>query len=180
MASYQKIRLGILAISDRAFNGTYQDASGKMIARTLKSLITNPFAIDYVLVPDEKRRIMAALRTLCDQQKCSLVITTGGTGPAKRDVTPEATQKVCEKLLPGFGEVMRSASLRQTPTAILSRQGAGLRKKTLIINLPGSPKAIAPCLNAIAGALADCLTVLGGPKIYYRKKQFNINHHQRS
>ncbi|MFA6379198.1 MAG: molybdopterin adenylyltransferase [Candidatus Omnitrophota bacterium] len=180
MASYQKIRLGILTISDRASQGTYEDISGKIIAQAMKNLIANPLNIYYRIVPDEKRFIVATLRELCDKQKCSLVVTTGGTGPAKRDVTPEATQKVCKKLLPGFGEAMRAASMRQTPTAILSRQNAGIREKTLIVNLPGSPKAITTCLNAIAGALGDCLRVLDGPNLFYRKKQLNINHHKRS
>ncbi len=177
MVVSRKIRLGILTASDRAFNNIYKDASKMLIVKTLKNLFTNPFEICYRLVPDNKRLIAAGLRDLCNQQQCALVLTTGGTGPSKRDVTPEATQQVCEKLLPGFGEAMRAASLRQTPTAILSRQIAGIHKKTLIINLPGNPKAIPLCLKAVAGALADCLKVIDSAHLYYRKTQLNINHH---
>lgn len=115
------------------------------------------------MVPDEQTQIESALKDLCDNEKCCLVVTTGGTGPAKRDVTPEATEAVCDKILDGFGELMRAESLKVVPTAILSRQIAGIRGDSLIINLPGKPSAIADCLNAVFPAVPTCIKLMDGP-----------------
>ena len=124
-----------------------------------------PFEVDYKVVPDEQPAIEAELRRMADEAGCGLVVTTGGTGPAPRDVTPEATTAVCAKLLPGFGELMRAASLKHVPTAILSRQTAGIRGKTLIVNLPGRPKAIRENLEAVFPAIPYCLDLIGGPRL---------------
>jgi molybdopterin adenylyltransferase len=118
-----------------------------------------------VIVPDERELIENALADLADRQGCSLILTTGGTGPALRDVTPEATEAVCEKMMPGFGELMRTASLREVPTAILSRQTAGIRGKSLIINLPGKPSAIRTCLDAVFAAVPYCIDLIGGYRL---------------
>jgi molybdopterin adenylyltransferase len=128
-------------------------------------MLKSPFEVQSKIVPDESAKIIEALIELSDTDGCSLVITTGGTGPAPRDITPEATSAVIEKELPGFGELMRAESLKKVPTAILSRQTAGIRGTTLIINLPGSPKAISECLRAVFPAVPDCIDLLGGPDI---------------
>lgn len=179
MTSPQEIRVGILTISDRAAKGEYLDKSGKLIIQALRYRIVNPLVVFYKVIPDEKRIIRQSLRSLSDRDKCALVITTGGTGPSKRDVTPEATEEVCEKILPGFGEAMRSVSIKSTPTAILSRQTAGIRKNTLIINLPGNPRAIEVCLNAVFPAFADCLDLIQGPTLIGRFKKTNIHRHKK-
>ncbi len=158
-------KVGVLTISDRASRGVYEDISGKAIIEYLKEVITTPFEIDYRVVPDEFDKIKEILIDMVDNKNCSLVLTTGGTGPAKRDVTPEATEAVCEKMLPGFGELMRSVSLKQVPTAILSRQTAGIRKSCLIVNLPGKPQSIKLCLDAIFPAVPYCLDLIGGAYI---------------
>ena len=155
-------RIGIVTISDRASSGTYQDLSGPAIQETLAAFLASPWEARCRLIPDEGPMIEASLRQLCDEEGCSLVLTTGGTGPAPRDVTPEATEAVCEKLLPGFGEQMRTVSLRYVPTAILSRQVAGVRGRTLIVNLPGKPKSIRECLEAVFPAIPYCLDLIGG------------------
>jgi molybdopterin adenylyltransferase len=155
-------RIGILTISDRASRGVYQDLGGPAIAAWLARALTSPWQAVARVIPDEQQQIEAALRELCDVERCSLVVTTGGTGPALRDVTPEATEAVCGKMLPGFGELMRSASLKFVPTAILSRQTAGIRGKTLIINLPGKPSAIADCLDAVFPAVPYCIDLIEG------------------
>ncbi len=131
----------------------------------MQEYLKNPFEIFYRCVPDEKEAIKEALKELCDKEECALVVTTGGTGPAPRDVTPEATEEVCEKILPGFGEQMRAVSLQYVPTAILSRQTAGIRGKSLIINLPGKPKSIRECLDAVFPAVPYCIDLIGGPYI---------------
>lgn len=154
------VQIGILVASDRAFSGVYEDASGKAIAEVLKSYLTTQWEAKYRLVSDEFEVIKSALLDLA--KECSLILTTGGTGPAKRDVTVEATEAVCQKMLPGFGELMRSVSLRYVPTAILSRQSAGICNETLIINLPGKPKSIKECLDAIFPAVPYCLDLIGG------------------
>jgi molybdopterin adenylyltransferase len=118
-----------------------------------------------ILVPDEQRAISEALIRLADVDRCPLILTTGGTGPAPRDVTPEATVAVCQRLMPGFGEAMRTASLKEVPTAVLSRQTAGVRGSTLIINLPGKPAAIETCLNAVFAAVPYCIDLIGGPRL---------------
>ncbi|MBX7122655.1 MAG: molybdopterin adenylyltransferase [Opitutaceae bacterium] len=163
-----KLIIGILNISDRASAGIYEDIPGKACLELLREWISSPFEIDYRVIPDDRATIEAELKRLCDDVGCALVVTTGGTGPATRDVTPEATIAVCEKLLPGFGEQMRSASLRQVPTAILSRQTAGIRKKTLIVNLPGRPKAIRENLEAVFPAIPYCIDLIGGARIETR------------
>ncbi|HPS68478.1 MAG TPA: molybdopterin adenylyltransferase [Holophaga sp.] len=154
--------IGIVTISDRASSGTYQDLSGPAIRDTLKSFLKSPWEERYRLIPDEVPVIQETLRSLCDEEGCSLVLTTGGTGPAPRDVTPEATETVCEKLLPGFGEQMRAVSLRYVPTAILSRQTAGIRGHALIVNLPGKPRSIRECLEAVFPAIPYCIDLIGG------------------
>jgi molybdopterin adenylyltransferase len=161
----ERARIGILTVSDRAFSGTYEDLSGPAIRDTLKAFLRGEWDDCYRLVPDERPLIEAALEELCDKEACCLVLTTGGTGPAPRDVTPEATEAVCEKLMPGFGEQMRSVSLRYVATAILSRQTAGIRGKSLIINLPGKPKSIRECLEAVFPAVPYCVDLIGGPRL---------------
>jgi len=160
-----KIKIGVVTASDRASAGIYEDISGKAIMDTMKEYLKNEFEIVYRCIPDEKSEIEKALIELCDEEGCALVVTTGGTGPAPRDVTPEATEAVCEKMLPGFGEQMRAVSLKYVPTAILSRQTAGIRGKSLIINLPGKPKSIRECLDAVFPAVPYCIDLIGGPYI---------------
>lgn len=159
------IPIGILTISDRASAGVYEDKSGAAIRGVLTRWVASPWTAEYRLVPDEQPLIESTLRALCDETGCALIVTTGGTGPAPRDVTPEATMAVCDRLLPGFGEQMRAVSLRTVPTAILSRQLAGTRGSTLIINLPGKPAAIEECLAAVFAAVPYCVSLIGGPKI---------------
>ena len=159
------IKLGVINVSDRAAAGVYEDTPGKAAVALLREWLVTPFAVDYKVVPDEQPAIEAELRRMADEAGCGLVVTTGGTGPAPRDVTPEATAAVCTKLLPGFGELMRAASLQHVPTAILSRQTAGIRGKTLIVNLPGRPKAIRENLEAVFPAIPYCLDLIGGPRL---------------
>lgn len=159
----QPIKIGIINISDRASQGIYEDIPGKAIVSTLKEYLISPWESVYQVIPDEQSQIEDTLRTMADQEGCCLVVTSGGTGPSKRDVTPEATEAVCEKILPGFGELMRRESLRYVPTAILSRQTAGIRGQTLIINLPGKPKSIRECLDAVFPAVPYCIDLIGGP-----------------
>ena len=161
----QRARIGIVTISDRASAGIYADQAGPAIEGFLKECLTSPWESVKRLIPDEQDRIEVTLKALCDDEDCCLLITTGGTGPAPRDVTPEATEAVCDKLLPGFGEIMRSVSLRSVPTAILSRQTAGIRKKSLIVNLPGKPSAIRECLVAIMPAIPYCIDLIEGPTL---------------
>ncbi|MFA7387025.1 MAG: molybdopterin adenylyltransferase [Thiohalobacteraceae bacterium] len=156
-------RIGIVTVSDRASRGEYQDLGGPAIQEWLTRALTSAWTPVPRLIPDERVQLEAALRELCDQEGCCLVVTTGGTGPAPRDVTPEATEAVIEKLMPGFGELMRAVSLRHVPTAILSRQMAGIRGQSLIINLPGKPAAIAECLEAVFPAVPYCIDLIGGP-----------------
>jgi len=160
-----KIKIGVVTASDRASAGIYEDISGKAIMDTMKDYLKNEFEIVYRCIPDEQEEIEKALIELCDIEKCALVVTTGGTGPAKRDVTPEATEAVCQKMLPGFGELMRQVSLKYVPTAILSRQSAGIRGNSLIINLPGKPKSIRECLDAVFPAVPYCIDLIEGPYI---------------
>lgn len=157
------IKIGILTISDRASQNIYEDISGKEIIRLLNAYLISEWEPVYRLVPDEQDEIEKALMNLCDVEQCCLVVTTGGTGPAKRDVTTEATEAVCEKLLPGFGELMRQESLKYVPTAILSRQTAGIRNESLIVNLPGKPSAIKQCLDAVFPAIPYCIDLIDGP-----------------
>ncbi len=159
------VRIGVINVSDRASAGVYEDTPGKACVALLLEWLSTPFDVDYRVVADERARIEAELKRMADEAACCLIVTTGGTGPAPRDVTPEATAAVCDKLLPGFGEVMRSASLAFVPTAILSRQTAGIRGKTLIINLPGRPKAIRENLGAVFPAIPYCVDLIGGPRL---------------
>ncbi len=153
--------IGILTLSDRASAGIYEDISGKAIIETLQEYLITEFDYCYEVIRDEQDLIEKSLIKMCDEQKCDLVVTTGGTGPALRDVTPEATEAVCDKMMPGFGELMRQTSLQYVPTAILSRQSAGIRNNSLIINLPGKPKSIRECLDAVFPAVPYCLNLIG-------------------
>jgi molybdopterin adenylyltransferase len=155
-------RIGILTISDRASRGEYEDKGGPAIHAWFTRVLTSPWQSVVKVIPDEQALIETALCELSDVEGCSLIVTTGGTGPALRDVTPEATEVVCSKMMPGFGELMRSASLKFVPTAILSRQTAGIRGKCLIVNLPGKPSAIDDCLNAVFPAIPYCIDLIGG------------------
>lgn len=158
------VRLGILTVSDRASAGVYEDRSGPAIEAVLREAFTTPFEPVVRLIPDERPLIERTLVELCDLG-CALVCTTGGTGPAPRDVTPEATEAVCERMMPGFGELMRLESLKSVPTAILSRQTAGIRGSSLIINLPGKPAAIRECLMAVLPAVPYCLDLIGAARL---------------
>lgn len=155
-------RIGILTISDRASRGEYEDKGGPALHAWLARVLVSPWQAVARVIPDEQALIEQALIELADVEGCSLIVTTGGTGPAARDVTPEATEAVCEKMLPGFGELMRSASLKVVPTAILSRQTAGIRGKSLVVNLPGKPSAIDDCLDAVFPAIPYCIDLIDG------------------
>lgn len=159
------IQIGILTSSDRASSGEYEDLSGPAIRGFFEEALLSEWNAVSVVVADEQKAIEAALIDLIDVQGCNLVVTTGGTGPAPRDVTPDATEAVCSRMLPGFGEQMRAVSLRYVPTAILSRQSAGIRGKALIINLPGAPKAIRETIDEIFAAVPYCIDLIGGPYI---------------
>jgi molybdopterin adenylyltransferase len=161
----QLAKIGVLNISDRASAGVYEDTPGKACVALLRDWLCTPFETDYRVLPDDRVAIEAELRRMADEAGCCLVVTTGGTGPSPRDVTPEATAAVCERMLPGFGEAMRAASLKFVPTAILSRQTAGIRGRTLIVNLPGRPKAIRENLEAVFPAIPYCLELMGGPRL---------------
>lgn len=155
------MHIAIIVTSDRASQGLYEDRGGPAIAEWLKTVVTSPYTLSTIIVPDGIEPVSAALIEACDVSGAGLVLTTGGTGPAPRDLTVEATRAVIDKEMPGFGEVMRQASLRDVPTAILSRQTAGIRNSALIVNLPGKPAAIATCLNAVFPAIPYCLDLLG-------------------
>ncbi len=159
------IQIGILTSSDRASSGEYEDLSGPAIRGFFEEALLSEWNAVSVVVADEQKAIEAALIDLIDVQGCNLVVTTGGTGPAPRDVTPDATEAVCSRMLPGFGEQMRAVSLRYVRTAILSRQSAGIRGKALIINLPGAPKAIRETIDEIFAAVPYCIDLIGGPYI---------------
>ncbi|MCB4825638.1 molybdopterin adenylyltransferase, partial [Roseicella aerolata] len=161
----QAIPIGVVTVSDRASRGEYEDKGGPAIEAALARILATSWRPARRLVPDERPLIEAALRELADAEACPLVVTTGGTGPAPRDVTPEATEAVCGRLLPGFGELMRAVSLRAVPTAILSRQIADTRGRCLIVNLPGKPSAIAECLDAVFPAIPYCIDLIGGPRL---------------
>lgn len=157
-----KINIGIVTVSDRASRGEYEDLGGPAIESWLAKALTNDWQAVTRVIPDEQDQLEQALRDLCDNESCHLVITTGGTGPAKRDITPEATAAVCDKIMDGFGELMRAVSLKYVPTAILSRQIAGIRGESLIVNLPGKPSAIADCLEAVFPAIPYCIDLIEG------------------
>ena len=157
-------KIGIVTMSDRASAGIYEDKSGKEIEKFLKENITNEFEIIYKLIPDDYEKIVSTLKELVNM-KCSLILTTGGTGPAPRDVTPEATREVIEKELPGFGELMRMHSLKYVPTSILARGIAGIVKNSFILNLPGNPKAIRENLEVVWAAIPYTIDLIGGDYI---------------
>lgn len=173
--SFDPVRIGVVSISDRASRGVYEDKGIPALQDWLGRALRNPITWETRLIPDERADIAATLRELVDECHCNLVLTTGGTGPAPRDVTPEATLDVADKEMPGFGEQMRQISLRFVPTAILSRQVAVIRRQTLIINLPGQPKSIAETLeglkdaegrtvvHGIFAAVPYCIDLIGGP-----------------
>jgi len=160
-----QFRIGVVTISDRASSGVYVDRGGPAVVDYLNELIDHDWTSVIRVIPDEQSLIESTLIDLADREDCCWILTTGGTGPSPRDVTPEATEAVCMKLMPGFGELMRSTSLQFVPTAILSRQTAGIRGQSLIVNLPGQPKAISECLDAIAAAVPYCIDLIGGPRI---------------
>ena len=173
--AYDPVRIGVVSVSDRAAAGVYADMGIPALQSWLAAAVRNPITWEQRLIPDEEDQVRAALIELVDQAHCDLVLTTGGTGPAARDVTPEATLAVATKVMPGFGEQMRQISLKFVPTAILSRQVAVIRNKALIINLPGQPKAIAETLGGLASAeppvpgifaaVPYCIDLIGGPYI---------------
>lgn len=156
------MKIGRVTLSDRAHAGIYQDLSGPEIERVVRKHLDPEAEFIVRLLPDEQPQIEEALRELCDREECALVITTGGTGPAPRDVTPEATRAILHRELPGFGEAMRAVSFAKVPTAILSRALAGTRGQTLVINLPGKPSAIEECLPPLVPAIRECLKHLAG------------------
>ncbi|MCC7123161.1 MAG: molybdopterin adenylyltransferase [Gammaproteobacteria bacterium] len=174
------LRVGLVSVSDRAARGTYVDAGIPALEQWLQAALITPFVIERRLIPDERPLIEATLIELVDEAACDLILTTGGTGPALRDVTPEATMAVGDRVMPGFGEQMRQVSLRFVPTAILSRQVAVIRKQALIINLPGQPKSIRETLEGVRGehagdgipgifaAVPYCLDLIGGPYVETR------------
>ncbi len=172
----QGVRIGIVSISDRASTGVYEDKGLPALQAWLSSALLNPIEFQPRLIPDERPLIAATLRELVDEARCDLVLTTGGTGPALRDVTPEATLDVADREMPGFGEQMRQISLHFVPTAILSRQVAVIRGRALIINLPGQPKAIAetlaghPAASGIFAAVPFCIDLIGGPYLETREE----------
>ena len=156
---------GVLTASDRASSGEYEDLSGPAIESFLQDAVTSPWKVIRRLVADEKEDIEEAIVDLIDNQGCSVVVTTGGTGPSPRDVTPEATEAVCDRMLPGFGEQMRAISMNYVPTAMLSRQTAGVRGSSLVINLPGTPRSIREILDSVFATVPYCVDLIGGPYI---------------
>ena len=156
-------KIGVVTVSDRASRGEYEDRGGPAIHEYLNEILTSNWVPIAKVIPDDLSTVTETLAELCDTEKCCLVITTGGTGPAARDITPEATEAVAQKLMPGFGELMRKVSLEKVPTAILSRQTAVIRGGTLIVNLPGQPKAIRECLDAVFPAIPYCIDLIDGP-----------------
>lgn len=164
------VKIGVITISDRASRGVYNDISGKAIIDTLNDYLTTTWEPVYQVIPDEQYLIESTIKQMADREACCLIVTTGGTGPALRDVTPEATEAVCDKMMPGFGELMRQVSLKYVPTAILSRQTAGIRGNSLIVNLPGKPKSIRECLDAVFPAIPYCIDLIDGPYLETREE----------
>lgn len=169
------LKIGMLTVSDRAFTGEYEDKSGPAIADYFNTVLLDEWQKVAKIVPDEVPQIEAELINMADVAGCDLIITSGGTGPAVRDVTPEATERICQKILPGFGEQMRMVSVLNVPTAILSRQLAGIRNQSLIINLPGNPKAIKECLDAVITAVPYCVELIGGTFFTIDNSKINIS-----
>jgi len=166
----KNIRIGLVSISDRASSGVYEDKGIPAMKEWLSTALATPWEPVAKLIPDEQDRIEEVLRELVDEQGCCLVLTTGGTGPAPRDVTPDATLAVADRVLDGFGERMRAVNLQYVPTAILSRQMGAIRKKSLILNLPGQPKAIRETLDGIFAAVPYCIELIGGPFVETREE----------
>ncbi|MDQ6986203.1 MAG: molybdopterin adenylyltransferase [Mariprofundaceae bacterium] len=169
-----KAKIGFITVSDRASRGEYEDLGGPAMAAWFERVLTSEWQAVKRIIADEQAGIEAVLKELADDEGCCLIVTTGGTGPAVRDVTPEATEAVCEKILPGFGELMRQASLKFVPTAILSRQTAGIRGQSLIVNLPGKPSAIDDCLNAVFPAIPYCIDLIDGPYLQADPAQCSV------
>ena len=161
--THDSIRIGLISISDRASSGVYEDRGLPALEAWFGDVMANPAEFITRLIPDEQSLIEATLIELADTEACSLILTTGGTGPSPRDVTPEATLAIAHKVLPGFGEAMRAVSLKYVPTAILSRQVGVTRGASLILNLPGQPKAIKETLDGIFAAIPYCIDLIGGP-----------------
>jgi molybdopterin adenylyltransferase len=167
-----EIKVGIVTVSDRASRGDYEDRGGPAIQQYLNEVLVATWRAITHVIPDEIPIVQETLIRLADDEQCALIVTTGGTGPAPRDITPEATMAVCTKLLPGFGELMRAVSLQKVPTAILSRQTAGIRNRSLIVNLPGQPRAIAECLDAVFPAIPYGIELAGGPALTTTNARF--------
>jgi molybdopterin adenylyltransferase len=159
------LRVGLVTVSDRASGGVYEDQGGPALRDWFEHALATPWEMVQRVIPDERVEIERTLRELCDVEGCALVVTTGGTGPAPRDVTPDATEAVCERMLPGFGERMRQISLKYVPTAILSRQIAGIRGTSLLVNLPGRPSSISETLDELFVSIPYCIELMGGPYI---------------
>ncbi|MBD3611190.1 MAG: molybdopterin adenylyltransferase [Hydrogenovibrio crunogenus] len=158
----KEIKIGFVTVSDRASRGEYEDLGGPAMQEWVGKALTSEWTPVARVIEDEQALIEKTLKELADTENCDLILTTGGTGPAKRDVTPEATAAVCDKILDGFAEQMRAVSLQYVPTAILSRQIAGTRGACLIINLPGKPSAISECLEAVFPAVPYCIDLIEG------------------
>ncbi len=169
-----KAKIGFITVSDRASRGEYKDLGGPAMQAWFTRVLSSEWQAVSRVIPDEQAGIEDALKELADDEGCCLIVTTGGTGPAVRDVTPEATEAVCEKMMPGFGELMRQESLKFVPTAILSRQTAGIYGKSLIINLPGKPSAIDDCLNAVFPAVPYCIDLIEGPYLEANSEQCKV------
>ncbi|MBL6725613.1 MAG: molybdopterin adenylyltransferase [Rubripirellula sp.] len=168
----QEMNIGVVTVSDRASRGEYEDLGGPAIEAYLSEVIDSAYSTTRRIISDDQSLIENTLIELCDRQHCSLILTTGGTGPALRDVTPEATEAVCHKMMHGFGELMRQVSLQKVATAILSRQTAGVRNQSLIVNLPGKPKAIAECLDGVFAAIPYCIDLIDGPYMVTNESRF--------
>ncbi len=165
MSAVPAARIGVVTASDRASAGIYEDQSGPAIEAYLRRVLTSPFTVLRRVIPDGFASVRDTLIALVDEEGCDLILTTGGTGPSPRDLTPEATMAAAPRLYPGFGELMRHISLRQVPTAILSRQVAAQRGRCLIVNLPGKPGSITVCLDAIFAAVPYCLDLIGAARL---------------
>ncbi len=174
MSASSVAKFGVITVSDRASAGVYTDRGGPAIEAYLSEVVTTNFQMESRVIPDEMETIRDTIIELADIHQCCLIVTTGGTGPAERDVTPEATEMACQKMMPGFGEQMRAVSLQHVPTAILSRQTAGIRNGSLVINLPGNPKAIAECLDAVFPAIPYCIDLIEGPFVETNETRFKV------